>query len=362
MRRPCRMSAMYIVQLNHPRPMCPFSLFLYIALAFAAVCICHSQFWPYLHSVQHLRIGISNDANFAMRYVELRHIQKTFGQVTTKWEYHLFRLLSERFSSKLCDRIDYFKLSNFTELVFQASNELVIDYGYKRDCNGLKYSFPAEFGHLFNGFDSMDMEDVVKDKSFDDASRLVHDSVFEMFSHENMIRGFVLVYALQMYEEALKVIHRYRADVPELANLCDLKYNEKQTPASSIMSRLILLLRHWKLLREFDFRTAYPVLATSHLILQYSLLMSLFIESKTMINVAIENLICFDQAVLSKLMKFEPIRTAVKKSSRMNIEAHVVPSSWSQRIGALVGRNTGEKLVLVTTDLEADLDLLIRQV
>lgn len=337
------------------------SLF-FVALTAATVVLkSHPQLRLYLHDIQQLRIGIHDDANFAMRYVELRTIQKTFGQMKSKGEYHLFRLLSERFSSKLRDRIDYFKLASFTDLVHQESNELVMDYGMNKNCDGLSFTFPAEFDKLFKDVSSKDLHSMVKDKSFDHASQLVHDFALSLFASEDAVRGMLLVNALQIYEEAMKVIYRYRTDVPELANLCYLNDSELAL-SSSILSRLRLLLGHWGKLRMFDFRTAYPVLASSHLILHYSLLMSLFIENKSLIDMCIENLIGFDKAVLSKLKEFQSIRTVVKKFEDMNIEAHVVPSSWTKRKGALVGRKSGEKLVLVTTDLKADLDLLISKV
>ena len=338
--------------------MIQFSHFFLIALASAAVF--KSQFRPYLHCAQQLRKGIHNDTNFALRYFEVREIQKTAGPVTTKYEYHLFRILSERFSSKLLIRIDLLKLSNFSEFVFKASNELVMDYGYNRQYEGLEFSFPAEFDSLFNGFGLKDFHDLVKDKDFDDASRYMHELAFEVFTDESMLRGMVLAIALQLYEEALKVIYRYRVDVPELSNLCEVS-GSKSSPTSLIIRRLTLLLGHWEKLHEFDFRTAYPILASSQLILQYSLLISLLLENRDLTDRIIEYSLVFDQTVLLNLNEFQPIRTAEKKLGDVDIKAHVVPSSWTHQTNLITATSEGRRIILVTPSLKADLNLMMKE-
>ena len=160
---------------------------------------------------------------------------------------------------------------------------------------------------------------LVIDAQFDRASRSAQQVVKVLFPGQGNVQCCVMANALKIHEEILKVKHRYLQDMKTLSMFYSLQ-DDGDGPETPILGRLELLENmFWSKLRSFNFRTAFPVLVSCHLILQYSLLMSLLLESEDLANTVIEYIVTFDLMFRSALRDFKPIRSEIKKTKDVDI-------------------------------------------
>lgn len=329
----------------------------FIVLLLFTTSILTNAFSRYLNTIMGLRGGIKNNRQLASLYWNMLSLIEDMKKLDKRVDNHLRNVLDEHFTIAMISRMEGIDLEQFSAWIFELSNHFVVDYHSMKSMDKLRYDFPAEFNTLCGGKLFQLFQEVVEEDVYDRISIGVQKASMNVFKgKKRVIRGILLSNAIRAYENVYKLIYLYQTEAPQLSFLHKINKTSSENLINLRLHHMKLL---WTHLGNFDFSTAFPFVASSYMVLQYSFLISLVLEKQYLTEKVLGEIERFESEVFPMVTRFRPIRSLCLGSM---LEVHLVPSSINlTKNGVLLMQDYAGVTVAITTNKEADLEVIAKQ-